>query len=38
MGTYRISEDGTTERLMSIKEITPAGLQIIEAAGASFVF
>ena len=38
MGTYRINADGTTERLMSIKEITSEGLRVVQAAGSSFVF
>ena len=38
MGTYRINADGTTERLMSVKQITASGLQVVEAAGSSFVF
>ena len=38
MGTYRLNADGTTERLLGIKKITPNGIQIIQAAGASFLF
>ena len=38
MGTYRIYATGTTERLMSVNEITSSGLRVVQAAGSSFVF
>ena len=38
MGTYRINADGTTERLMSVKRLSPNGISVVESAGSSFVF
>ena len=38
LGTYRLNSNGKVDRHMAIKQITPSGLQVIEAAGSSFLF
>lgn len=38
LGTYRLNGNGTVERLMSVKQITPNGIQVIQTAGSSFLF
>ena len=38
LGTYRLRQDGTTERLLAIKRLGPQGIEVVEPAATSFLF